>query len=551
MDIKANLKIVVMASMFSWVMMSVTAVGATTLYVDDDASPGGDGLGWSTALKYLQDGLAAASYGDEIHVAQGLYIPDQNSANPGGTGDREVTFELISGVVLKGGYAGIGQTDPDLWDVDLYETILSGDLNDNDVKVFSLADLLTEPTRSENCYGVVRSDNTDASTVLDGFTVTAGNANEDYPNERHGGMYNTNGSRTVINCTFSNNSAIQGGGGMYNKDCTTVVIDCAFLNNFCSAGSGGLKGLYADLTLTNCIFFGNGGSYGGAMGSGGTTDNNVTVSNCIFAGNSASSTGGGISNGSNTMVVTNSTFIGNSASNGGGMGGENNGETLINCTFVNNSASYDGGAIWYGHIWYGEPTLINCILWGNSADEGPQIALSNSTLFVNYCNIQGGLLDIHDVYGISTVVWGDGNIGDDLVNDDPLFADADGADNVVGTEDDNLRLLTGSPCIDAGDNTAVPSGINDDYNGFPRFIDDLCTTDTGNGTAPVVDMGAYEFLGSDIDSDGDVNLKDFSQFALYWLDVACEGCSGADLTCDGNVDIDDMEELASNWLWGQ
>jgi len=77
----------------------------------------------------------------------------------------------------------------------------------------------------------------------------------------------------------------------------------------------------------------------------------------------------------------------------------------------------------------------------------------------------------------------------------------------------------------------------------------LCTTDTGNGTAPVVDMGAYEFLRSDIDGDGDVNFKDFAQFALYWLDVACGACSGADLTCDGDVDWNDVRELADNWLW--
>lgn len=74
-----------------------------------------------------------------------------------------------------------------------------------------------------------------------------------------------------------------------------------------------------------------------------------------------------------------------------------------------------------------------------------------------------------------------------------MFRDADGQDDIVGTEDDNLRLSAGSPCIDAGDNNEVPSGVTTDLDGNPRFIDDPDITDTGNGTPPIVDMGAYEF----------------------------------------------------------
>ena len=205
------------------------------------------------------------------------------------------------------------------------------------------------------------------------------------------------------------------------------------------------------------------------------------------------------------------------------------------------------------------PRFSNCIIWDNAAvNEGPQIAIKTdgATVSVNYSDVQGGLWDIYEQYP-DTLIYGAKNI-----NSDPLFADADGADNTAGTKDDNLRLLTGSPCIDAGDNTAVHPDRFDldgdlntieptplDLNGFPRFIDDQCTTDTGSGTAPVVDMGAYEFLGSDIDSDGGVNLGDFSKLALYWLDVDCGTCGGGDLTCDGDVNADDLKELADKWLW--
>ncbi|MCY3018684.1 MAG: Ig-like domain-containing protein [Planctomycetota bacterium] len=67
-----------------------------------------------------------------------------------------------------------------------------------------------------------------------------------------------------------------------------------------------------------------------------------------------------------------------------------------------------------------------------------------------------------------------------------------GADGIAGTEDDNLRLQAGSPCIDAGNNAAVPSGVTTDLAGNRRFDNDTSVTDTGSGTAPIVDMGAYE-----------------------------------------------------------
>ena len=62
-----------------------------TLYVDESASSGGDGLTWETAYIFLQDALTLANTSNmvkEIRVAQGTYIPDANSSNPDGSGDR-------------------------------------------------------------------------------------------------------------------------------------------------------------------------------------------------------------------------------------------------------------------------------------------------------------------------------------------------------------------------------------------------------------------------------------------------------------------------------
>ena len=337
-------------------------------------------------------------------------------------------------------------------------------------------------------YHVVTGSGTDKTAVLDGFTITGG-----FTYDKGGGMYNESGSPTVTNCTFSDNRASNYGGGMYN--------------NFSSP------------TITNCTFSGNSAGFGGGMSNYGGSP---TITNCTFSGNSVS---------------------GFSYSSGGGMYNRSGSPTITNCTFIGNSVSDSGGGMC--DEYYSSPTVTNCILWGNTAANGPQIYDSNSNPTITYSDIQDG--------------WaGTGNI-----NADPCFVDADGNDNIVGTIDDNLRLLFGSPCIDAGDNNSVPPDYTDldgdddtseptpfDLDGFPRFIDELCTTNTGNGTPPIVDMGAYEFLRSDINHDGSVNFTDFAPFALRWLQSGCGGCWGADLTCDGQVNLADLREFVEWWLAG-
>jgi hypothetical protein len=57
----------------------------------------------------------------------------------------------------------------------------------------------------------------------------------------------------------------------------------------------------------------------------------------------------------------------------------------------------------------------------------------------------------------------------------------------------DLHLQPGSVGIDAGDNSAVPLDVTTDLDGSDRFVDDPATTDSGGSSAPVVDMGAYEY----------------------------------------------------------
>ncbi|MHC4479032.1 MAG: right-handed parallel beta-helix repeat-containing protein [Planctomycetota bacterium] len=589
MAMRTNLKIWVVACLF--LLVIAAGAGAKTIYVDADAAGSGTGANWANAYPYLQDALADANTSPkpvEIRVAQGTYKPDEGAGVT--DGDREATFGLINGVTVKGGYAGFGEADPDARDIGLYETILSGDLDGNDVPV-PPSGLLSEPTRAENSYHVVTGSGTDANAVLDGFRITAGNANGTVSANKSGsGFYG--GSPTVLNCTFTDNSAIifaamycwgdpngqemeisncnftgnwgssgsglggwevvltncqfnsnaggpafysygssnsftncvfnnntsdSWGGGIYTGGggATSTLSDCIFINNTAETYGGGI---YNDgpITLTNCTFIGNSTHSGAPRGQGGgmytrcLTEHDPTLINCTFIGNSAAAEGGGMyaelvaptlvnctfagnhastnGGGVSLFVVpeqipefTNCVFTGNTADNdGGGFYSSHDYSKFTNCTFTNNHAAGDGGGYCLDDN-LGTVDFNNCIFWGNTAyDEGPQIAIKTpnpTVVTVSYCNVQGGELDVY-VQGSVTLDWNDIT----NIDVDPCFVDVDGADDAAGTEDDNLRLLAGSPCIDAGDNTAVPVDTADldgdgntveptplDLNGFPRF----------------------------------------------------------------------------------
>ena len=507
--------------------MVVQTTGAGTVaYVDDDADPAGDGTSWVNAYRFLQDALAFAANPDnginEIRVAQGLYLPDRNEANPVGTGDRESTLQLVTGVALLGGYAGIGAPDPDERDTALYTAVLSGDVGLNDGPNFA--------NNGENVYQVVTASGTDPTALLDGFTITAGNADAIHFIDNGAGMYTQSGSPTVRHCTFAGNRAGSSGGGMFNGDGNVTVSECVFVANVAGFG-GGMQNTSASTTVIDCAFLGNSASDGGGMMNVGSSP---VVANCIFVDNTALFEGGGMFNRDFSDA------------------------SVSNCTFVGNAGS-DGGAVRISA--FSGMTIANSILWGNTASDGPGVSLFfNSSVSIAYTDIEGGEAAISDD-GTGTVNWLAGNM-----DADPAFVNRLGPDGNPGTGDENVRLLSGSPCIDAGHNLMVAVDAADldgdgdvaellplDLDGQPRFAGDKVEPDPGCGEPVVVDMGAYEFQGEpldvilgDIDGDGIVGINDFLDLLAAW--GACvEDCCLADLDLDGQVGINDFLDVLANW----
>lgn len=562
-------------------MVSCPAARGKIIYVDIDATGTNNGSSWTTAYQCLQNALEEASAGDEIRVAEGIYPPDRRIEKAGrigtrisSSGARIETFQLLSGVTIKGGY--VGATDPDARDINLYETILSGDLSGDDMN--NLDGSPSGESREENSYHVVTASDVDETAVLDGFTITGGNANV-FTNRNGGGLLNEYGSPQLINCTFTQNSAQYYGGGIYNYYGNPTTVNCTFIQNMSGTEGGGIYNYQSILSLNNCTFEENSSHRGGGIHSG---HGNLSLTGCTFIANLAQ-TGAGINSYAametgtdetgedflRTPVLINCTFTTNSAEDrGGGLYSSDSNPSLSNCIFSENTAGYGGGGVCFNNS---DPILTSCIINKNSAHYGGGMCNDSSNLTLTYCALTanfgydygGGMYNIGNSYlsmndclisanrtnsyggGISNnnsdlaltnctftgnsardgsaiafnsqeqsgkstagiidcILWDDGNviwindqsniaisysnvrggwIGTGNIDADPLFADPNGLDDILGTEDDNLRLAPSSPCVDAGDPNYAPGPNKKDFDGNPRIA------------SGCVDMGAYECQG--------------------------------------------------------
>jgi hypothetical protein len=423
---------------------------SSVLYAAPTATGSADCSSWANACT-LQTALTNATSGNQIWVRQGVHRPGSNQTD---------TFTLKNGVAVYGGFAGT-ETSLNQRDWQTNVTVLSGDIDQNDTVDVNGVVTSTANIAGVNAYNVVTSDGTDNTAVLDGFVITAGNAKSlSFPDDAGGGMYNNNSSPTLRNLIFSGNAANSGGGMANLNSSNPTLTNVTFSGNTAGFGGGMYNENSSNPTLTNVTFSGNAAnSNGGGMFN---LSSSPTLTNVAFIGNTAISKGGGMDNIANSSpTLTNVIFSGNAALfGGGGMRSIFSSLTLTNVTFSGNTAETQGGGMEHSNS---NSTLTNVIMWGNTAPSSAEISHSDGTLTVTYSNIRGGYS------------------GTSNINSDPLFVDADGPDNIVGTLDDNLRLQSGSPSINTGNNAAVPTGVTTDLEGKPRIQ---------NGT---VDMGAYEY----------------------------------------------------------
>ena len=155
-----------------------------------------------------------------------------------------------------------------------------------------------------------------------------------------------------------------------------------------------------------------------------------------------------------------------------------------------------------------------------------------SVLAIRFSDVQGGLP--------SDSVNQGGNIALDPMFVRSPYPGPDGLWDGVGDDYGDLRLQTGSPCINGGDPDFIPADGETDLDGHARV---LCGR---------VDMGAYEFGIADHDCDQQVDLTDFAAWESCMLgpdDAPPDnGCEAFDSNLDLDVDLRDFAVLQNSLI---
>lgn len=383
------------------------------MYVDGRADGANDGSSWADAYVHLQDATAAAAGGgiSEIRVAQGVYRPDRDSANPNGTGNREASFDLLNGVTLQGGYAGFGAADPDARDIELFGTVLSGDLAGDDVLLTSNAECVAAggtwhdvlcskiENNDENSYHVVVSLSNDETAILDGFTVSDGNGNGPAlgatpdSKDQGSGVNVYFGTPMLTRCKFENNRTDNH--GAVNDHGGVTLTDCEFRSNFAIRWGGGLhnqSGLTT--TVTGCVFEKNATAGTGGGGGAVFSRGNLSMNGCDLLDNRSAAKAGAIYLDQNAAADLTDCTVGRnqSADHGGAVYTEAFADlTLTRVSFDRNSTVEplkNGGAL-YNFIAF-NVTITDCSFDGNQADRGGAIYNDGS---LNYTVIDTMFMD--------------------------------------------------------------------------------------------------------------------------------------------------------------
>jgi len=421
-------------------------LNANIYYVKVDGDDAKSGKSWDNAFATLYKAYDVAVPGDEVWVAAGIYKPSFDYYR--GIGERGNHFRIKRGVSYFGGFPNSGNPgfeDRNWFD---YQTILCGDLNDDDI---TNGDFFEWRNREDNCYSVIfhdpkvyasQSGSHNYLIVLDGFVVRNGNANSNQHGTRDGGGLYFADSRIIIrNCIFQYNSSLSRGGGIYISSGRPIIENSFILNNYSQTGGG--------------IYF-----FPGTL-AGNFSYGHAEVINTVVAGNRASYDGGGI--------ITYNTSI-----------------ELLNCTIADNSAKNYAGGLFIQSVLpfnmdaaFGNAYVRNTIIYGNNA--GISTSSEIWAFYSSYSAINSGMpyLEYSLVGpGVEMANMTDIVVRNCLVGAVPKFLEK-------GFH--YYRLREDSPCIDNG-NDEFAETLEWDVRGFgfQRKLDK-------QGNPGRVDIGAYEY----------------------------------------------------------
>lgn len=412
------------------------ASAASVIYVNAAAAGLNNGSSWVNAFTSLQSALGVAMSGQQIWVAKGTYFPAT-------TPDRTQSFILKNGVAIYGGFAGT-ETQLSQRNIAAHVTILSGDIG-------------TPGDASDNSYHVVSSDNpagfVTSTAILDGFTITAGNANGPSPYNTGAGVYNPLFTApTLANLIIHANTAAGDGGGMDNDSSGPTLTNVTFDGNSSGNFGGGMFNSFSSPSLTNVTFRNNSAANGG----GGLLDVNNShpiLTNVTFDSNSTNGYGGGLYNSGSSPTLTNGEFKLNSAAQGAGIYNSLSNPILTNVTIESNSASSPNGLPSQG---------------GGMFNDGSNPTLTNSTLFANSAGENGGGMYNHNsnpVLSDTTVNNNQAlNDGGGMYNDssDPQLTDVTVSGNYSRADGGGLANSNSNPLLK---NVTFTGNITDGYGG--------------------------------------------------------------------------------------
>ena len=571
-------------------------------YVDAAASGANTGVDWANAMVSLQETLLLAFPDDEIWVARGTYRPTDSD-------DRTISFELLDGMKVYGGFAGF-ETELEERNIIANPTILSGDL--------------VEPgDTGDNSFHVVRIRSEAVEGEINGFTITGGNANGDFGDYNQGGGIFNHGMFSIVDCTIIANSA-QEGGGIYTSSHGLEIVRGQISSNF-AAGTGGGGGISADgslygpgnVALTDTILTGNvaASGNGGGIASRGRaelirvtmiensaieergggvfnasdsgmriTDSNfldniaveddgggvynarvMEISGSAFMGNVAGGRGGAISN-SGSLIVRNSTIDHNSARHGGGIHNFNTIDTLVvgESTLSRNNATELGGGL-YNEL--GGITFTNGTISTNTAASGGGVySIGQSMLFdhativlnTSTASLAGGIAAstpgvslLHSLIATNTRSTDDDPAADDISGDFSQISKF----NLIGAADNATGIAHGVQNNQVGSSAAPIAPL------LGPLANNGGTAETHLPLAgsPAIDAGDPMFTPGEgnppveTDQRGLERIVDGDGNAVPRIDIgsveAPEG-SGSSLPCDmnndGRVGLRDLILLRNN-----